>query len=166
MNFMTKRLAGFGVATATAALLVASAQAQNGPPPQANPSARAQAVVDFWTADKFEAATPRDLYLDHRGLAFRKGKTGFVPVGHGSSYELKAERLKPVPRAKPPGTGGGGGSSDTTPPTITGLSPADGAEFGTAQVFEATVTDAGGVKSVTFNITYTGGSQSFDGKQT
>ena len=157
MYSFVRRLAGVSLATASAALLVASAQAQNGPNENAN--ARAKSVAAYWSKDKVAAATPRDLYLDAEGLAYTKNAAGgFVPYGHSKPYELTAEKLKavPTPKAKP-------GSGDTTPPTISGMSPADGATFGTAQVFEANVTDASGVKSVTFNVTYTGGSQSFVG---
>lgn len=36
---------------------------------------------------------------------------------------------------------------DTTPPSVSGMSPANGATIGASATFSATVTDASGVKS-------------------
>ncbi|NNL88386.1 MAG: Ig-like domain-containing protein, partial [Marinicaulis sp.] len=63
------------------------------------------------------------------------------------------------PPGKGGGGGGGGGGNDTTPPDITNLIPADGATIGTTQTFSAEVTDASGVKSVSFIVD----GQSFNG---
>lgn len=155
---LVKKLAHGALAVAALGL-VASAQAQDGPSDKAQPSDRAKAVVDHWSADKIESATPRDLFLDHRGLAYTRGKDGkFQPYGHSRKHELKAN--KPEAKAKPSGNGN---NNDTTPPAITGLSPASGSTIGASQTFSAVVTDAGGVRSVTFNVSYNGGSGNFDG---
>lgn len=161
MTSIVKQIAGFSVIAASALAFAAGAHAQE----KASPSARAQAVSSHWTKDKLEAATPRDFYLDHRGLAFmRSANGGLEPYGHSKKFELKQVKLKPVPKAKPPGAGGG--TSDTTPPTITNMTPADGTTIGASQTFSVDATDASGVKSVDFTITYTGGTQTFAGTNT
>ena len=169
MHSKIRRLRGLGAAAATAVLFAVAAHAQS-----ENASPRAQAVMDYWSPGKRAAAQPRDLYIDHRGLAFSKDKRGaYKAVGHGKKFELEALYPDPAPKAKPDspggggkpggggGGGGGGGSSDTTPPTISGAVPPDGSTIGSSQTFSAVVTDASGVKSVTFTVNYTGGTQTF-----
>lgn len=150
-----------GIASATAFCgLALTATAQGGPSEKANPSDRAKAIVDHWTSDRLETATPRDLFLDHRGLAYIRGADGSLePYGHTTKHELKQNQIKskekPTPRAKP--------TQDTTPPTISNLTPTDGSEISAEQVFSAVVTDNSAVRSVTFNITYGGQTYNFDG---
>lgn len=48
--------------------------------------------------------------------------------------------------------GGGSGTSDTTPPAVSGMDPGANATIGASYTFAATVTDAGGIRSVTFKI--------------
>ena len=106
------------------------------------------------------SATPRDLFLDHRGLAYIRGSDGSLePYGHTTPHELKQNEtrsnLKPTQRAKP--------VQDNTPPSISNLTPTDGAQISSSQTFSAVVTDNSGVRSVTFNITYGGQTYNFDG---
>ena len=68
----------------------------------AAPNERALAVSKYWTAERMAAAQPRDFALDHRGLAYLKGKGGVLkPYGHNVP-------ATPEPMAKG-GKGGGGG---------------------------------------------------------
>lgn len=153
MKSLISKLLVSSAVLSMAALGATAAQAKG------KPDAKSQAVFDHWTADRLDAAQPRDMVLDHRGLAYMRGKNGQMKAyGHDKSYELKQEKLKaakPEQRAKP--------TNDTTPPAISSMSPADGSTIGGSQVFEAVVTDAGGVSSVQFEINYNGGSQTFDG---
>lgn len=67
----------------------------------AAPNERALAVSKYWTAERMAAAQPRDFALDHRGLAYLKGKGGVLkPYGHNVP-------ATPEPMAKG-GKGGGG----------------------------------------------------------
>lgn len=72
---------------------------------EAAPSARAQKVFDFWTAERVAQAKPRDLVLDHRGLAYLRGVDGsLAPYGHS----VRAEKGSIEPRKGKPGGGTGG----------------------------------------------------------
>ena len=110
---------------------------------------RNQQVIDHWTPARINSAMPRDLVIDERGLGYmRRPGGGFEPYGHNIAAQ-----------AGPPG-----GGSDSTPPTITNMSPANGATIGASATFSATVTDASGVKSVTFFVRQgSGTAQSFAG---
>jgi hypothetical protein len=100
---------------------------------------RAQQAMEHWTPERRAAAIPRDLVIDERGLGYLRGKNGNLsPYGH----DISAQAGKP----------GGGGGGDTTGPSVSGMSPAAGATVGAAVTFSATVTDASGVKSVTFYV--------------
>ena len=128
---------------------------------QAAPSERAQKVFDHWTAERVANAKPRDLVIDHRGLGYLKGVDGsLTPYGHSVRPALRQlpTNGKPVPKAKPPS-----GGNDTTPPSFGARSPANGAEIGGTQTFSAVVTDASGIKSVTFVVTENGQTQNFSG---
>jgi len=106
-----------------------SAQAQNA----RALDVRAARVIEHWTADRRAAATPRDLVIDERGLAYiRANGQALVPYGHN------------IAQAAP-----GGGGKDTTAPTVSAMSPAAGATVGASASFSATVADASGVKTVT-----------------
>jgi hypothetical protein len=142
-----------GVLVAAGVLALAPA----GPGAAAPRGDRGDAVAAHWTAARQRAAIPRDLVIDQRGLAFRRGARGtLVPHGHGAGQlYASAPKAKPAPGAKP-------GSGDKTPPTIGTRDPAPGATIGSSHTFKATVTDASGVQSVTFRITLPNGtSQSF-----
>jgi hypothetical protein len=94
---------------------------------------RAAKVIEHWTPERRAAAIPRDLAIDERGLGFLRGRNGDLsPYGH----DIVAQ------------AGGG----DVTGPTVSGMSPAAGATIGASATFTADVTDASGVKSVTFYI--------------
>lgn len=113
--------------------------------------ANARAVIDHWTPARLAAAIPRDLVIDERGLGYLRRPDGsLVPYGHREAAlpSAAADRRKGKP---------GGGDQDTTPPSIDGMIPADGSTAGTSQQFSAIVTDASGIKSVDFIITYPSG---------
>ena len=146
----------FGLA-ASAALLVVLV----GAPAEAasDKAAKRQAVLDYWTPARRAAAQPRDMVIDHRGLGYlRRADGALQPHGHQVAAENRAQ---PTPNAKP-----GGGGNDTTPPTIGNMDP-NGDTIGASYDFSATVSDASGVRSVSFVITYpTGNTQSFSPSNT
>lgn len=111
-----------------------------------------QQVIDHWTPERRANAIPRDLVIDSRGLGYmRKPDGSLQPYGHRVAALAKSPMAKPVDD-----------SSDTTPPNITNANPGSGATIGAAQVFSATITDASGVKSVSFTLQKSGGiAQSF-----
>ena len=128
----------------------------------------------YWTAARMAAATPRDLVIDERGLAYLRRPDGSLqPHGHntGQLFASPASASRPSPAGKPadkPGGGGGGGGGggdegggggDTTGPTISGLDPGTGATIGASYTFEATVIDPSGVRSVSFVIGRAGSPQ-------
>ena len=155
MKVSKKRLLAYGLLISTAMTFGATANAQ------AND--RAQKVFDFWTAERIAEAQPRDLVLDHRGLAYMKGKGGaLVPYGHSKKPELVQMKVKSsvAPMAKPPS------NDDTTPPTVLSFTPEDGGTISQTPTFSAHVTDASGVRSVTFNIDYGGTVYNFDASHT
>ena len=126
-------------------LLGTSASAQHD-----NSAKRAQ-VINYWTAERRAAATPRDMIIDHRGLGYlRRADGSLQPYGHQISA---SQNGSPKPMAKPDGAGG----KDTTPPQIASLDPSAGSMIGDSHEFSATVTDASGIKSVTFIVTYPDG---------
>jgi len=155
MKFSIKALVAGGAALGTALAMSTTVAAK--------PNAKSQRIIDHWTQDRIEAAVPRDMVIDHRGLGYIRGKNGaLTPHGHGVKSTLRSVKTaKPVPHMGPGNSGG-----DTTPPTISSLDPADGASIGTTQVFSANVTDDSGVKSVTFNVIYQGQTYNFAGTHT
>ena len=106
-------------------------------------------VIEHWTADRRAAATPRDLVIDERGLGYmRVNGHGLVPYGHN----IAAQAGKP--------------GKETTGPVVSAMSPAAGATLGASASFSATVTDASGVKSVSFYVRQgSGAPQSFAATQ-
>jgi hypothetical protein len=108
--------------------------------------ARSKAVIDHWTPARINSAIPRDLVIDERGLGYLRGPgNSLSPYGHNISAQA-----------------GGGAGGDKTPPSISGMAPAAGATIGAAATFSATVTDASGLKSVTFYVRQcTGPAQTF-----
>lgn len=142
---------------ATVSLLMFCAGGVLAPAVQAANTAAANAnkarVVKHWTPERMANAIPRDLVIDSRGLGYlRKADGSLVPHGHQIAAETGSQAQ--VPLAKPPGAGGG---SDSTPPAITNLDPAEGSTITDAHTFSATVTDASGVKSVSFVVRYPDG---------
>lgn len=121
----------------------------------AAPGTSASIVQRYWTPERRAAAVPRDFVIDSRGLTYIRQLDGtWRPHGHSTP----ALAGMGTPMAKP------SGSTDTTPPSVSNQSPADGATVGSSQTFSATVTDASGVKSVSFRITRSDGvSQTFAG---
>ena len=129
-------------------------------------------VVEHWTPQRRAQAIPRDLVIDARGQAYlRKPDGSLEPYGRQVADQLSAVLSSPreiMPMARPTkSVGGGGASKDTIPPTITNMDPAEGSEIGSSYTFSATVTDASGIKSVSFVIQYPDGTstQSFTASQ-
>ena len=108
-------------------------------------SARSARAIQHWTPERRAAAIPRDLVIDERGLGYlRAPGNRLIPYGH----QIAA---RPAP-----------GEGDATGPAISSMTPAEGATIGAAASFSATVTDASGVKSVSFRIQQgSGRAQSF-----
>ncbi len=120
-------------------------------------------VVEHWTKERRAAAIPRDLVIDERGLGYlRRPDKTLVPYGHDIAAQERPRAATPSPFAKPDGAVSG----DTTPPAIDQMDPGSGATIGASHTFNATVTDASGVKSVTFRVQKSGGlTQSFSATQ-
>ncbi|MFP5310013.1 MAG: trypsin-like serine peptidase [Actinomycetes bacterium] len=129
---------------------------------------RAERVAGHWSTARQAAASPRDLVVDHRGLGYLRGAGGrLAPHGHARpavapplAASLPAGADRPDAAAGP--AKGAPAPDDTTPPAVSGLDPAAGATIGASHPFRATVTDAGGLRSVTFDVrSPSGGIQSF-----
>ena len=140
--------------TLTLAVLLAGAMGSvQAAPPSAAPGQGAEhaRIVEHWTPARRAAAIPRDLVIDERGYGYLKLPNGALqPYGHSVAAAAGSQR----PMAKP-------GTGDLTAPTVTNLNPATGATVTTtAYSFKATVTDAGGVRSVSFRVGPKGGVQS------
>ena len=110
------------------------------------------AVFEHWTPERRAAAIPRDLVVDPRGYGYLRLSDGtLVPHGHDVAAQAPGGT---EPRATSIG--------DTTGPTISGMDPSANVTIGSTYTFKATVTDASGVKSVTFKVQKSGGTvQSF-----
>ena len=122
-------------------------------------------IVEYWTRQRIADAIPRDLAIDHRGLGYLRKPDGTLnPYGHQTGAEAAPQQVTPF--ARPPGAGGGG--DDSTAPTITNMDPGSGVIIGASHTFSATVTDASGIKSVSFVIQYPDGTttQSFSASNT
>lgn len=119
-------------------------------------------VVEHWTHERIAAAIPRDLVIDSRGLGYMKSPDGkLAPYGHKVGAQTALSKDKPMLLGKPSGSG------DTTPPSISNMIPASNTTIGASQKFSALVTDASGVRSVTFKIWPDNGlSQSFSASYT
>ncbi|MCM2312905.1 MAG: hypothetical protein NDI84_16050, partial [Steroidobacteraceae bacterium] len=116
-------------------------------------SAEHARVVEHWTPARRAAAIPRDLYIDARGQGYlRQADGSLAPYGR----QVADSAGSMTPNAKP------GGGGDTTPPSIGSLNPGSGATIGASHTFQATVTDASGLRSVKFYVRKgTGAAQSF-----
>ena len=100
-------------------------------------------VIEHWTSERRTQAIPRDLRIDPRGLGYLRRPDGsLVPHGHETASNQPAS---PSERAAP-------GSGDSTPPSIALLDPVAGQTIGASHTFSATVTDASGLRSVTFKL--------------
>jgi hypothetical protein len=134
-------LASLGVA--------AAAQAA---PPAASPGQGAEhaRIVEHWTPARRAAAIPRDLVIDERGYGYMKLPGGKLqPYGHSVAATTGAQR--PLARPAP---------GDTSGPLVSSLNPGVGATVTTtAYSFKATVSDASGVRSVSFRVGPKGGVQ-------
>jgi hypothetical protein len=113
-----------------------------------------------WNAERLAAAVPRDLVIDHRGLAYLRDAGGrLTPHGHATAAVAAPLRGPAalqdvaVPFAKP-----GGGGGDTSGPVVSNRSPANGTSTSQTSVsFSATVTDPSGIRQVNFVVTYPDG---------
>jgi hypothetical protein len=140
--------------TLALALLSAGAvgSAQAAPPPAApGQGAEHARIVDHWTPARRAAAIPRDFVIDERGYGYMKLPDGRLqPYGHTVAAATGTQR----PMARP-------GTGDGTGPIVTILDPGVGAIVTTtAYSFKATVSDASGVRSVSFRVGPKNGLQS------
>ncbi len=119
-------------------------------------------VADYWTGERRAKAVPRDLVIDPRGLGYlRRADGSLQPYGHNVAAQASPANPTPSPFGKPSGSG------DTAAPTISGTDPQANATIGASYTFKATVTDASGVRSVTFKIQKAGSNaQSFAASNT
>lgn len=111
---------------------------------------RTQSIVKHWTQARITQAIPRDLFIDKRGQAYLRHANGML-----HSYGHKQRQLKfvnPEPVAKPAGNG-----NDSTAPQISNMQPGQDETIGDNYLFSATITDANGIKSVSFVIVYPDG---------
>lgn len=155
MRVLSSRLFSWLLGCTSVFAGIAPAVQAAGPP--AVPASDHARIVAHWTPERIAAAIPRDLVVDEHGQGYlRKPDGSLEPYGH-----TVAAASAPTPRAKPVG-------GDKTPPTITGLDPANGATLTVSSyTFKATVTDASGVRSVTFNVGRAGSAlQSFSASRT
>jgi hypothetical protein len=121
-------------------------------------------IVEYWTKQRIADAIPRDLVIDHRGLGYLRRPDGtFTPYGHQIAVDTAPQQVTPFAKPSSPGGGGGGGGEDSTPPLVSNMNPGAREIIGVSHTFSATVTDASGVKSVSFVIQYPNGTttQSF-----
>lgn len=127
------------------------------PPQNSLPDQAKAKVVAHWSAARRAAAIPRDLYLDTRGLAYTKNHRGTLQAyNHGTGSVYALNEASPQPRGKP------SGNDDRDPPVITNMDPASEDIIGASYTFSAEITDASGLKSVSFVIQYPNGqTQSF-----
>jgi hypothetical protein len=141
-------------------LAVGTPAASAAPPEDGTPVA---AVARHWTPERLAAAQPRDLLVDERGLGYLRRSDGrLTPHGHQVAPVVPALRVDgsrqpggsaPTPLARP-GTG-----SDGAPPEVGTTDPPAGGTIGTSHTFRADVTDASGVRSVSFVLTGPDGGQ-------
>ncbi len=152
----TTWLAALGTALGGALVTAPAASAEG------DEAGRAAEVAEYWTAERIAAAQPREMVIAEDGLAYLRRADGFI-VGHGHG---NGEARRPVVQASSVGRAapggqetrpGPGGNDDTTPPSVTNMDPAEGATIGDSYTFSATVTDASGIKSVTFTVVYPNG---------
>lgn len=142
-------------AAVVGALVVAIAGAGTAPAassPRQEPSPPAEA--GYWTEARREAAQPRDLVLDERGLAYLDVGDGTLrPYGHSTPAQPAGPSAVPTAKPTSPGGGGGGGkSSDTTGPSFAEFDPGGGEVVGAIASFSAKVTDPSGIKAVTIYV--------------
>ena len=134
MNFHMRRWLPIALVASSATLTPMQAQSAMDPD-----KAR---VIEYWTSERRAQAIPRDLVIDSRGLGYLKRPDGSL-VPHGHSVAALAQDQSP--RAAP-------GGGDKIPPAVSEMNPGAGATIGASYTFSATVTDASGVRSVTFKL--------------
>jgi hypothetical protein len=111
------------------------------------PGDEAQESFAYWTADRIADATPRDLVIDQRGLAYlRSADGGLNPYGHAVAAGARGLQSTPIAGAKPAPRVGDSGY--LAAPVINAMSP-DNETIGASHTFTAQVTSASGVKQIT-----------------
>ncbi|HET7204716.1 MAG TPA: Ig-like domain-containing protein [Steroidobacteraceae bacterium] len=130
-------------ASASAVSLLVAVSASAAPVARSEgPSAEHARIVTHWTPERRAGAIPRDLVIDERGYGYLRMPDGSLqPYGHTVAASVANQR----PMAKP-------GGGDVTGPTVTNLDPPTGATIGYSYTFRATVTDASGIRSVSFKV--------------
>lgn len=139
MSYTSRKFLSHGIIGVGLALLVAGVAGAQGAR-RVDPASAA--VFEHWTSERRAAAIPRDFVVDARGYGYLRLPNGaLVPHGHNIAAQASGDAAT---RAA--------AGSDTTPPSISGMDPAAGATIGANYTFKATVTDASGVKSVSFKV--------------
>ncbi|MEH6575500.1 MAG: hypothetical protein V7731_00320 [Amphritea sp.] len=113
-------------------------------------------IFEHWTRERIDAAMPRDLVIDPRGLGYLRRPDGSLqPYGHQISAEARTQDDR-TSTGKP-----SGGSSDETPPSVGSFDPpatTPATVINTSSyTFSATVSDDSGIKSVSFSVAIAGG---------
>jgi hypothetical protein len=157
-SFKTRRISIGVNALLVTVLLICGAGMQTAMAANGNMDVKKARVIEHWTQARMQSAIPRDLVIDPKGQGYlRKPDGSLEPYGRQVA-DTVGQGI--TPNAKPSGGSRGG---DTTPPAISNMDPAEGAEIGQSYTFSATVTDASGVKSVSFVIQHPdGNTQSFN----
>jgi len=107
---------------------------------------QAQESFAYWTAGRVATATPRDLVIDDRGLAYlRSADGGLNPYGHAVVAKLP---LRSTPFAGASLAPRAEDSGYVAAPTIAAMSP-DNETIGASHTFTAQVTSDSGIKQIT-----------------
>ncbi len=115
-------------------------------------------IIQYWTAQRRAQAIPRDLVVDTQGFGYLRQPDGTLKAyGDRVGPLANAVSLIPLRIAALRSRRGSGG--DSTPPSISNMAPTAGEVIGASRAFSATVTDASGVRSVTFVIQYPNSTQ-------
>jgi hypothetical protein len=155
MRHLTVRAALLAAGCAAITLVGAGLSGAADTDPGSSARARHARIVEYWTPARRATAIPRDLVRDERGQGYLRRTDGSLqPYGRRIAAATGGPGQM-TPNAKPGG--------DTTAPTISNLNPAAGATIGVSYTFQATVTDASGLRSVRLYVQKAGSNaQSFN----